>query len=42
MADGSFRMYYTGQGKGGTTAIGVAKLSETKEWIREQATVTFA
>jgi len=42
MDDATLRMYYTGQGKGGTTAIGVAKLSESKQWIREQATVTFA
>jgi hypothetical protein len=42
MDDGTQRMYYTGQGKGGRTAIGVAKLSESKVWTREQAAVTFA
>ena len=40
--DGTQRMYYTGEGTGGSTAIGAAKLSESKEWAREQATVTFA
>lgn len=41
MDDGTERMYYTGQGEGGSTAIGVAKLAQSQEWIREQATVTF-
>lgn len=41
MDDGTERMYYTGQGKGGSTAIGVAKLSPEREWVREQATVAF-
>jgi len=40
--DGSLRMYYTGQGKGGATAIGIAALSESNEWVREQAALTFA
>lgn len=43
MDDGSQRMYYTGQGADGSTAIGVAKLStDSNEWEREQATITFA
>jgi hypothetical protein len=41
MDDGAERMYYTGQGKAGSTAIGVAKLSDSREWVREQASVTF-
>jgi len=38
------RMYYTGQGADGSTAIGVAKLhaGDSMEWVREQATITFA
>ena len=40
--DGSSRMYYTGQGKGGTTAIGVAKSTNDIEWTREQAQFSFA
>ncbi|GKZ00687.1 hypothetical protein MPSEU_001020800 [Mayamaea pseudoterrestris] len=43
--DGSLRMYYTGQGPDGSTAIGVAKLvtgSSSGEWTREQATISFA
>jgi hypothetical protein len=43
MDDGTIRMYYTGQGKDGSTAIGVAKLSTTSnEWVREQASFSFA
>lgn len=43
MDDGSQRMYYTGQGKGGTTAIGVAKLDmDANDWVRERATIVFA
>ena len=42
MDDGTQRMYYTGQGPGGSTAIGVAKLSGADQFVREQATVTFA
>jgi hypothetical protein len=42
MDDGAVRMYYTGQGKDGSTAIGVAKLSTaSNEWVREQATFSF-
>lgn len=41
--DGSLRMYYTGQGIDGSTAIGVAKFdSSTAKWAREQAEFTFA
>lgn len=42
--DGSLRMYYTGQGTDGSTAIGVAKLmpgSASGQWTREQATISF-
>jgi len=44
MDDGSQRMYYTGQGSDGSTAIGVAKLerSSQDEWVREQASIVFA
>ena len=43
MDDGNMRLYYTGQGLNGSTAIGVAKLNAaTGLWEREQATVTFA
>jgi hypothetical protein len=43
MDDGSQRMYYTGQGPGGSTAIGVAKLDmDANTWMREQASITFA
>lgn len=43
MDDGSQRMYYTGQGEGGSTAIGVAKCeSGSKEWVREQASIVFS
>jgi hypothetical protein len=43
MDDGSQRMYYTGQGTGGTTAIGVAKLDMgANAWVRERATIVFA
>lgn len=43
MDDGSLRMYYTGQGPGGSTAIGVATCSEQgKTWVREQATIAFS
>lgn len=41
--DGTSRMYYTGQGSDGSTAIGVAKLSiPGAEWVREQATILFS
>jgi hypothetical protein len=42
--DGSKRMYYTGQGSDGSTAVGVAKLpygGAPNAWIREQATFSF-
>ena len=44
MDDGSQRMYYTGQGSDGSTAIGVAKLEmpSSHEWVREQASIVFA
>lgn len=43
MDDGSLRMYYTGQGSDGTTAVGVAKLElGAKQWEREQSVFTFA
>ena len=42
--DGTTRMYYTGQGADGSTAIGVAKCDGdvSLEWTREQATVSFS
>jgi hypothetical protein len=42
--DGTCRMYYTGQGEDGSTAIGVAKISpgQGNEWVREQASITFS
>ncbi|KAL9179446.1 hypothetical protein ACHAXT_008736 [Thalassiosira profunda] len=40
--DGFFRMYYTGEGSDGQTAIGVAKSVDLKSWDREQAEVSFA
>ena len=43
--DGTCRMYYTGQGSDGSTAIGVAKLSVVDgpaEWVREQAKLSFS
>jgi hypothetical protein len=43
--DGSMRMYYTGQGVDGSTAIGVAKVTEGgafDHWTREQAEFSFA
>merc|ERR1719296_196253 len=40
--DGFFRMYYTGEGPDGETAIGVAKSVDLLNWEREQATVSFA
>lgn len=42
MDDGSIRMYYTGQGEDGSTAIGAAKTDENGVFVREQATFTFA
>jgi predicted GH43/DUF377 family glycosyl hydrolase len=41
--DGSYRMYYTGSGPKGNTAIGVAKgtLSAVGRWVREQAQFSF-
>ena len=43
MDDGSQRMYYTGQGPNGSTAIGVAKLAvDGGAWTREQASIVFA
>jgi hypothetical protein len=44
MDDGSQRMYYTGQGTDGSTAVGVAKLLDGQgptAWVREQATFVF-
>lgn len=43
--DGTMRMYYTGQGEGGSTAIGVAKVmagESAVSWVREQAEFSFA
>lgn len=40
--DGSSRMYYTGQGANGSTAIGVAKSVGDIEWTREQAQFVFS
>ena len=40
--DGYYRMYYTGEGLDGQTAIGVMKSSDLKSWQREQAEVSFA
>lgn len=40
--DGFFRMYYTGEGSDGVTAIGVSKSVDLLSWQREQAEVTFA
>ena len=42
--DGTTRMYYTGQGNDGSTAIGVAKSDneDSRTWIREQAQLTFS
>lgn len=43
--DGTIRMYYTGQGVDGNTAIGVAQLrsyDSNAVWVREQASITFA
>lgn len=43
--DGSMRMYYTGQGEDGSTAIGVARLSsgaDLTKWAREQAEIAFS
>ncbi|KAL7532882.1 hypothetical protein ACHAXR_004912 [Thalassiosira sp. AJA248-18] len=40
--DGFFRMYYTGEGADGQTAIGVAKSVDLSSWAREQAEVAFA
>lgn len=40
--DGFFRMYYTGEGSDGQTAIGVAKSIDLSSWAREQAEVSFA
>jgi len=43
--DGTLRMYYTGQGKNGNTAIGVAKCEPNNHvggWTREQAQFSFA
>jgi len=48
MDDGTTRMYYTGQGEDGSTAIGVAKCisndnaASAEGWAREQAQFTFA
>ena len=40
MDDGSSRMYYSGQGQNGSTAIGVAKdIDGSGNWVREQATI---
>lgn len=40
--DGSTRMYYTGQGNDGSTAIGVAKSFDDLKFSKEQAQFTFA
>jgi hypothetical protein len=32
-------MYYTGEGSDGSTAIGVAKSLDMRNWEREQATL---
>ena len=43
--DGTCRMYYTGTGLNGSTAIGVARLSALEgpaEWVREQTKITFS
>ena len=40
--DGTSRMYYTGQGENGSTAIGVAKSVGDIEWTREQAQFAFS
>jgi hypothetical protein len=43
--DGSMRMYYTGQGADGSTAIGVARVQNAADmtlWVREQAEFSFA
>jgi len=40
--DGFYRMYYTGEGSDGQTAIGVAKSADLSSWAREQAEVSFA
>ena len=42
MDDGTLRIYYTGQGADGKTAIGVARKKEDGSWEREQANLTFA
>ncbi|KAI2491259.1 methyltransferase [Fragilaria crotonensis] len=42
--DGSMRMYYTGQGADGSTAIGVARVQNAQDmtkWAREQAEFAF-
>ena len=42
--DGSMRMYYTGQGADGSTAIGVARVenaADMTKWVREQAEFSF-
>jgi hypothetical protein len=43
--DGSLRMYYTGVSSDGATSFGVARRASAtmgSEWVREQATITFA
>lgn len=40
--DGLFRMYYTGEGSDGQTAIGVAKSVNLLNWEREQAGVNLS
>lgn len=40
--DGYYRMYYTGEGADGQTAIGVSKSVDLSSWAREQAEVSFA
>ncbi|KAL3797379.1 hypothetical protein HJC23_010505 [Cyclotella cryptica] len=40
--DGYFRMYYTGEGSDGETAIGVAKSVDMHNWEREQAGLVFS
>ena len=40
--DDGYRMYYTGEGLDGQTAIGAMKSVNLKSWDREQAEVSFA
>jgi len=42
MDDGTVRMYYTGLGENGSTAIGVARAGDDGVFVREQAEFAFA